>query len=123
MLGCTSQSFCHQFQTSDLLLELAQVAVKMVVGELALGILPAGCHQILCCCRRRHQLESQTMFSSISLSKIDKNQVTIQEPGEFRRQGMQQGESRPSTPVTPMPQIIMMPLQHHQFPPLAPQQY
>jgi hypothetical protein len=57
MLGCTSRSFCHQFQTSDLLPELAQAAVKMVVGELALEILPTGVHQILCCCRRRHQLD------------------------------------------------------------------
>jgi hypothetical protein len=48
--------------------------------------------------------------------------LTIQEPGEFRRRGRQEGESRPSTPVTPMPQIIMMPPQHYQFPPLAPQQ-
>jgi hypothetical protein len=32
-------------------------------------------------------------------------------------------ESRSSVPVTPMPQIIMMPPQPYQFPPLAPQQY
>jgi hypothetical protein len=49
--------------------------------------------------------------------------LTIQEPGEFRRRGRQEGESRPSAPVTPMPQIIMMPPQHYQFPPLPPQQY
>ena len=49
--------------------------------------------------------------------------LTIQEPGEFRRRGRQEDVSRPSTPVTPMPQIIIMPPQQYQFPPLAPQQY
>ena len=49
--------------------------------------------------------------------------LTIQEPGEPRRRGRQEDESGPSTPVTPMPQIIMMPPQPYQFPPLAPQQY
>ena len=35
--------------------------------------------------------------------------LTIQESGEFRRRGRQEGEPGPSTPVTPMPQIIMIP--------------
>jgi hypothetical protein len=42
--------------------------------------------------------------------------LTIQEPGEFRRRGREEGEPGPSTPVTPMPQIIMMPPQPYQFP-------
>jgi hypothetical protein len=49
--------------------------------------------------------------------------LTIQEPGESRRRGRQEDEPGPSTPVTPMPQIIMMLPQPYQFPPLAPQQY
>jgi len=42
--------------------------------------------------------------------------LTIQEPGEFRRRGREEGEPGPSTPVTTMPQIIMMPPQPYQFP-------
>jgi hypothetical protein len=49
--------------------------------------------------------------------------LTIQEPGESRRWGRQEGEPGHSTSVTPMPQIIMMPPQPYQFTPLAPQQY
>lgn len=49
--------------------------------------------------------------------------LTIQEPGEFRRRPMQEDEFRPSTPATPMPQIIMMPPHQYQLPSLAPQQY
>jgi hypothetical protein len=49
--------------------------------------------------------------------------LTIQEPGELRRRGREEGDLRPSTPATPMPQIIMMPPQPYQFPPLPPQQY
>ena len=49
--------------------------------------------------------------------------LTIQEPGEFRRRPTQEDEFRPSTPATPMPQIIMMPPHQSQLPSLAPQQY
>jgi hypothetical protein len=123
MLGCTSRSFCHQFQTLDLLLELAQAAVKMIVGELALGILPAGVHRILCCCRSRHQLDPKLCSHLSHYPRLIRTKSLFKGPGEFRRRGMQEGESRSSTPVTEMPQIIMMPPQHYQFLPLAPQQY
>ena len=49
--------------------------------------------------------------------------LTIQEPGYFGRRGREEGEPGPSTPGTPMSQIIMIPPQPYQFPPLAPQQY
>ena len=49
--------------------------------------------------------------------------LTTQESGEFRRRGRQENELRSFTPVTTMPQIIMIPPQPNQFPPLPPQQY
>jgi len=49
--------------------------------------------------------------------------LTVQEPGEFRRRGRQESELKPFTPVTPTSQIIMIPPQPYQFPPLAPQQH
>ena len=45
--------------------------------------------------------------------------VTIEEPGDFRRRG-RQGEFNPSTPVTPAPQIIMIPPQQYFPAPTAP---
>jgi hypothetical protein len=45
--------------------------------------------------------------------------VTIEEPGEFRRRG-RQGEFNSSTPVTPAPQIIMIPPQQYFPAPTAP---
>jgi len=46
--------------------------------------------------------------------------LTIQEPGEFRRRGRQAGELKPFTPITPVAQIITIPPQPYQFPPLSP---
>jgi hypothetical protein len=82
------------------------------------------CHLELArhCFRFNH---SDTYYlNKLSTQEItDAVQCSVQEPGEFRRRGRQENESRPSTPVAPMPQIIMMPPHYYQFPPLALHQY
>jgi hypothetical protein len=73
--------------------------------------------------RHCFQYNDSSTFYRAKLSVTDIQDLVQQEPGEFRRRGRQDGEPGPSTSVTPMPQIIMMPPQPYLLPPLAPQQY